>query len=290
MPKEHDLLEGIPDAVVVSDRDGKIVYANMQAESLTGYGHAELIGRKVEILVPAGLRVAHVQHRRRFYARGVARLMGGLDDDFQLRRKDGSAVPVEISLGPVGDDTVAVIRDFSERRRMELALEHRALHDPLTDIGNRTLFFDRLRQSLLNARRERGQVAIVMLDVDGFKAVNDAYGHATGDGVLKQLADRLKRGRATDTAARLGGDEFAWILPRVSGRAGVQRMVRRRLNLVQQPVVVEKQSIPIHISAGIAIYPDDGRDVDRLIRRADSAMYTAKRDSRAAALNLSGDR
>jgi diguanylate cyclase (GGDEF)-like protein/PAS domain S-box-containing protein len=288
--REHDLLEWMPDAVVVADRDGRIVYVNKKTASLTGYRRAELIGRKVEVLVPSGLRAAHVQHRRDFNSRGLARLMGTLDADFRLRRKDGTSLPVEISLGPAGDDVVAVIRDFSERRRMELALEHRALHDPLTDLGNRTLFFDRLRQSILNARRENGQVALVMLDVDGFKAINDAYGHAAGDAVLKQLANRLKRGRATDTAARIGGDEFAWVLARVSSRAGVRRTVRGRLGVVQQTVIVDKQSIPVHVSAGIAIYPDDGRDVDELIRHADSAMYAAKRDSRAAALNLSGDR
>lgn len=290
MAREHDLLEWMPDAVVVADRDGKIIYANKQAESLTGYRRAELIGRKVEVLVPSGLRAAHVLHRRNFYSRGQARLMGTLDDDFRLRRKNGKTLAVEISLGPAGDDTVAVIRDFSERRRMELALEHRALHDPLTDLGNRTLFFDRLRQSILNARREDGQVALVILDVDGFKAVNDAYGHSAGDAVLKQLAGRLKRGRATDTTARIGGDEFAWILPRVSSRAGVRRTVRGRLGLVQQPVVVDKQSIPVHVSAGIAIYPDDGQGVDELIRHADSAMYTAKRDARAAALDRRDER
>lgn len=279
VPKEHELLEWMPDAVVVSDRDGNIVYANRQAERLTGYRRIELVGRPIEILVPNRVRSAHVQLRHEFYARGVARLMGTVDSDFRLRRKDGIGVPVEISLGPAGDRTVAVIRDFTERRRLEVALEHRALHDPLTDLANRTLFFDRLRQSIHAARRESGQVAVVMLDLDGFKAVNDAYGHAVGDEVLKELGARLRKGlRATDTAARIGGDEFAWILPRVTSKDGVRRTVRKRLTAVQKPVAAGEEKIAVGVSAGIALYPEDGRNADALMRHADTAMYSVKRD------------
>lgn len=261
--KDHELLELMPDAVVVSDRDGKIVYTNRQAERLTGYRRSELVGRRVEILVPTRLRA-----------------MGKLDSDFRLRRKDGTGVSVEISIGPAGDDTVAVLRDFTERRRLEAALEHRALHDPLTELANRTLFFDRLRQSIHAARRESSQVALVMLDLDRFKGVNDTHGHAVGDEVLKQLGARLRKGlRATDTAARLGGDEFAWILPRVTSRDGVRRVVRKRLIALHEPIAAGRRKIRIRVSAGIALYPDDGRDADTLMRHSDAAMYSAKREA-----------
>src|SRR5712664_1022605 len=132
--KEHAVLEWIPDAVVVADRDGKIIYANRQIKGLTGYKPTELVGLKIEVLVPGGLTTNHTPSRNRFHARGLARMAATLDSDFRLRRKDGTRVPVEISLGPAGDSTVAVIRDFTERRHMETALEHRALHDPLTDL------------------------------------------------------------------------------------------------------------------------------------------------------------
>ena len=284
VPSDHRVLESIPDAVVVTDPDGNIVFVNRSAETMTGYGRAELIGRKVEILLPARLRGIHVRHRRGFYSRGKPRLMGDTDKYFTLRRKDGSQVGVEISLGPAGADTVAVVRDVTERHRMEAALEHRALHDPLTDLANRTLFFDRLRQSINVARRESAQVALVMLDVDGFKAINDRHGHSAGDAVLTAVAARLEQGlRSTDTAARIGGDEFAWILPRVAGRRAAERIVRKRLATAQEDVVVDGAGIAVGISAGIALYPDDGRDTDALMRAADAAMYSSKRNGRPVA-------
>jgi diguanylate cyclase len=278
VPTKHDVLEAIPDAVVVTDKDGSIVFINRAAEAMTGYDRKALMGQPVEILVPERWRGIHVRHRRSFYGRGAPRLMGDGTKDFSLRRKDGTVVPVEISLGPVGGDTVAVVRDVTERRRMETALEHRALHDPLTDLANRSLFFDRLRQALHAARRNGSQVALVMLDLDGFKAINDTLGHATGDAVLKVVASRLRLGlRATDSAARLGGDEFAWILPGLASRRSVEAMVRKRLAVAQEPVDLDGQTIEVGVSAGIAMYPEDGKDPDALMRRADRAMYTVKR-------------
>jgi diguanylate cyclase (GGDEF)-like protein/PAS domain S-box-containing protein len=281
VPTDHRLLESIPDAVVVTAPDGEIVYVNRAAEAMTGYARKELVGRKVELLVPSRLRGIHVRLRRGFYSRGVARRMGEVATDFALQRRDGSTVAVEISLGPAGEDTVAVIRDVTERKRMEAALEHRALHDPLTNLANRSLFFDRLHQAIHSARRQDTQLAVVMLDLDGFKAVNDAYGHAVGDQVLKVVATRLSQGmRAEDTAARIGGDEFAWILPRVTGRQAVNRMIRKRLDPAREPIVIERQTMDVGVSAGAALYPEDGQDADTLVRHADSAMYAVKRNGR----------
>lgn len=277
-PRRHDVLEAIPDAVVVTDKKGNIVFVNRAGEAMTGYERGELIGQTVEILVPEKFRGIHVRHRRGFYSQGLPRLMGAVTNNFSLRRKNGTSLPVEISLGPVGDDTVAVVRDVTERRRMEATLEHRALHDPLTDLANRSLFFDRLRQAIHAARRDKTKLALVMLDIDEFKVINDTRGHAAGDAVLKEVASRLRLGlRATDSAARLGGDEFAWILPRVAGRRSVEAMVRKRLSVAQESVSVEGGEIEVGLSAGIAMFPEDGEDADRLLRGADAAMYRVKR-------------
>jgi diguanylate cyclase (GGDEF)-like protein len=130
-----------------------------------------------------------------------------------------------------------------------------------------------------------------MLDLDGFKPVNDAFGHPVGDELLKQVAQRLQEGlRATDTAARIGGDEFALILPRVAGRESAQSMVRKRLDRLHGRYSVGNRSIEVGVSAGIALYPDDGRDTNMLMRNADSAMYSAKREGRGLVFHLKGAR
>ena len=281
VPSEHEMLQWIPDAVVVSDCDGKMVFVNRQAEELTGYRRDQLIGQSVEILVPVRQRRVHEGHRKRFYESPAPRKLGGRNHNFVVRRKNGTSLPVDIALGPVGAGaemhTIAVLRDIAGRRKLELALEHRALHDPLTDLANRTLFYDRFRQSLHAARRENGRVALVMLDLDDFKEVNDAHGHSVGDEALKKIAARLRLGlRATDTVTRLGGDEFAWILPNISGRATVEKMVRKRLASVKKPITIGDLHLSIGVSAGVALYPDDGRDVDSLMKRADKALYAAK--------------
>lgn len=272
----------MPDGVLLVDADGTIAYANRRAERITGYRSNELQGRQIEILVPAPLRAIHKVHRGEYAARPAARPMGAAAHDFSVRRKDGSEFSADIALGPLkiaGRTAVlAVIRDISERRRLEALLEHQALHDPLTGVANRTLFMDRLKQAIDSAQRDNRHVALVMLDIDKFKGLNDAFGHAAGDAALKKFAARLASGlRATDTAARLGGDEFAWILPGVADRAGAERMVRKLLQGLKMRFSVAGQSVAIKVSAGIAVYPEDGRDVDRLMRRADANLYSTKR-------------
>lgn len=272
----------MPDGVVISDAAGRIVYVNRRAEEITGYKRRELQGQRIELLVPRNLRSLHKEHRRDYNAKPGRRPMGSAANDFQVQRKDGTEFSADISLGPLatasGPQVIAVIRDISERRSFEAALEHQALHDPLTDLANRTLFFDRLSQAINNARRDRKQVALVILDLDRFKQVNDTLGHAQGDAVLKELAARLvERLRATDTAARLGGDEFAWILPRMAGSAAAERMVRKWLRGLDGVYSVGGKRIELAVSAGMALYPDDGDDVNTLMRQADGALYSAKR-------------
>lgn len=289
-PESHfELLEWIPDAIVISDSRGRIVFANRHVEEMTGYNQRELLGSPVEMLVPEPLRAIHRNHRRAYYAgRAGPRPMALGGRDFKVLRKNGGELFADISLGtirtPGGHHVISVIRDFTERRRLEAALEHQALHDPLTGLANRTLFFDRLNQALSSASRDQRQVALVMLDLDGFKDVNDAHGHAVGDQVLKKLAGRLcKELRATDTSARIGGDEFALVLPRIAGTTAAERMVRKRLGDLQGVYTIGRRRIVIGASAGVAMYPHDGSDADTLLRHADSAMYFAKREGRGVA-------
>jgi diguanylate cyclase (GGDEF)-like protein/PAS domain S-box-containing protein len=279
-------LEPMPDGVLVCDSRGRIVFANRRAETMTGYGRAQLLGRPIEVLVPEGMRAAHQRQRREYQRRPRPRPMGSVDRDFMLRRADGSALQVDIALG-VFDDAgakriVAVIRDITDRKLLEAALAHRALHDPLTGLANRTLFFDRLNQAMLQARRERKQVAVVMLDLDNFKAVNDEHGHQAGDQVLRKAAESLSRGlRRTDTVARVGGDEFAWVLPGIGGRQAAAVMMGKLLTQMPEGFRVGRRRIVVGVSAGMAIFPDDGSDVDALMRIADVHLYAAKRHAPA---------
>jgi diguanylate cyclase (GGDEF)-like protein/PAS domain S-box-containing protein len=279
---ETEVLEWLPDGVLVVDEAGRIVYVNRQAERLTGYRRSELLRRPIELLVPASLRAMHREERHDYAARPRPRPMGSADRDFRLRRKNGSELIADIALGPIGrpgiHHTVATIRDATERITMENDLKHRALHDPLTGLANRALFFDRLHQAMLGFKRDGRPVAVVMLDLDGFKTVNDAFGHVAGDHVLRQVAAQVQAGiRSTDTVARVGGDEFAWILPSLGGMQAAMRKVRTLLRSAARDYAVDRKRAHVGVSAGIAFFPIDGRDVDALMRHADLALYTAKR-------------
>lgn len=282
------LLEPLPEGILLCDSNGRIVYANRRLEAMTGYARDGLVGRTVEALVPDGVRAAHRKHRDEYQSRPRPRSMGSVDHDYAVRRADGSTFSADIALGPLeragGRQVIAVVRDITDRKNLEAALAHRALHDPLTGLANRTLFFDRLRQAMLGARRERRQVAIVILDLDQFKSVNDEFGHQAGDQVLRKAAQRLSRGlRRSDTVARIGGDEFAWVLPGIGGRQAAAVMMAKLLRAVSARFSFEGKLIHVGVSAGMAIFPDDGEDVDTLIRAADVELYADKRHVRTSA-------
>ena len=288
-PLEGLVVDAMPDGVVVVDIEGRIVFSNLQAQKMTGYTRRQLHGQSIELLVPPRLRAIHQRHREGYNrSRTGPRAMGTVERDFPVRRKDGSEFSADIALAPVetpnGRQTIAVFRDITQRRQLESTLERLAVHDPLTELANRTLFFDRLHQAMQAGQRDRRQLALVMLDVDRFKAVNDTYGHLVGDQVLRRLAQRLRAPlRASDTVARLGGDEFAWILPGVAGREAAAQMVSKLLTRVGH-LTVGPQRIQVRVSAGLALHPDHGQDVDTLLSHADLALYSAKREGRDLAI------
>jgi diguanylate cyclase (GGDEF)-like protein len=162
-------------------------------------------------------------------------------------------------------------------------VRHLAFHDPLTDLPNRLLFQDRLAQAIARVRREGGRGALLMLDLDDFKAVNDAHGHAAGDELLRAVARRLTRAvRATDTVARLGGDEFALVVAPLASLDGLRAVLDRLRQELARPVTVEGRRLVAGATIGIALFPDDGDEPDPLIRRADGALYRGKAKGRGA--------
>lgn len=208
-----------------------------------------------------------------------------------LRRKDGTTYPVEILL-ELSSHTepavyTAIAKDISERRARIEELQHRALYDGLTDLPNRVLLLDRLQQTILIATREREEAALLLMDLDGFKHVNDALGHHYGDLLLQQIGPRLQGVlRDSDTVARLGGDEFAVLLPS-TGIGGASLVARKILEALEAPFLVEGQALIVGASIGIAIFPEHGSDSQSLMRRADVAMYLAKRTSSGHAVYAS---
>jgi diguanylate cyclase (GGDEF)-like protein len=225
----------------------------------------------------------------------LARVAAGEITGHQLRerelvRKDGSRVWVAIAVslvrGAGGEPRyfVSVIQDISEAKRAAAALresEERfrqlAHYDTLTNLPNRALFYDRLKQILALAKRNNWTVGVMLVDLDHFKRVNDTLGHATGDKLLLQAAERLAKSvRASDTVARLGGDEFAVVLSRLSTSADVAVVAQKILAAFQASFQVEGRPLLATLSIGAAVYPDDGTDQDALLNNADAAMYRSK--------------
>lgn len=202
------------------------------------------------------------------------------------RRADGSSYPVEVRLGYLPEETpplfVAVASDISERERYEAQLRRLAHYDPLTGLPNRGLLYERLRQAMPAASRDGRELAVMFLDLDGFKQVNDRYGHEAGDEVLRALSARMAASlRASDTVARLGGDEFIVLAPGQRSLDDARALAGKLLETIAQPLSVGANGLAVSASIGLTLYPSDEADLESLLRHADHAMYAAKAAGRA---------
>jgi diguanylate cyclase (GGDEF)-like protein/PAS domain S-box-containing protein len=273
------LMDRSGEAALITDAAGIIQYVNPAFEHMTGFGSAEAIGSTPAILKSGLLPLE-------FYQRLWRTLLEGREFRGVLinRRKSGEIYHEEKTirplLGPDGGIThfLSCGHDVSERLAAIEKLRHDALHDDLTELPNRTLFADRLRHALSNARRTGACFAVAMVDVDRFKAINDLLGHAAGDAVLRAAALRLRLCvREIDTVARLGGDEFAVLLPGPADASAARQVLRKMVEAFAVPVRVENgAAIKLTISAGACLCPGDGKDAGALMRAADLAMYRAK--------------
>ncbi len=201
---------------------------------------------------------------------------------FRGLRADGSQFDGELASSgfelPGGAGAVITVSDVTEPRRALGRLSSLAFRDALTELPNRALFFDRLRQVLLDARRHGGGFAVLVADLDGFKQVNERFGQDTGDAVLQVAAKRLRAAsREGDTVARIGGDEFSVLLARTRSAEDATLVARRMVHAFSTPVIVDTKACQVGISIGIALYPANGKDMDVLVADADSAMHAAKR-------------
>ncbi len=274
------VVEICPDGIVVMDLDGTILAANRAAAQLHGYEHGEeLIGVNLLDAVSPADRNNMKRTITNVLALGEVRHV-----EHRLLRRDVS-FPADVNLSVMRDSdgrplmVVAVVRDMTEHRQLEADLRYQALHDSLTDLPNRALLYDLVEQTLEAARPSGSEVCLLLLDLDGFKEVNDRYGHDFGDGLLEQVARRLQGIRQeAETVARLGGDEFAILVD--ADTATALQLAERVRDVLEPPVYLGHIAVQIGASIGIARYPVDGQDRRALLRCADMALYAAKRDRR----------
>ncbi|MFQ5471755.1 MAG: putative bifunctional diguanylate cyclase/phosphodiesterase, partial [Dehalococcoidia bacterium] len=273
------------DAIVMLDSDGKISFWNGAAKRIFGYSAAEAIGKHLHsLLVPERDRQASEEGFARFRATGRGPVVG-TTVEFVAIKRDGTEFPIELSVASVKvrDEwsAIGIVRDVTERKRVEEAISHLAYHDALTGLPNRSLFVDRLTVALAQARRGKRMVAVMALDLDRFKVVNDTVGHAEGDQLLRQVGEQLAGlSRDGDTVARFGGDEFMVLLPQVSGMNDAIVVAERILEALREPKTLGGKEFRVTTSIGLAVYPGDGADADSLLRGADSALYRAKEEGR----------
>lgn len=276
--KFRRLIESSPDALVITGPNETITIVNRRAELMFGYEQRELLGRSMDILLTPAYQGLHLG--RQAAGTGEASEMSK-DRDLWAVTKSGLEFPVSISLSPIETDlggmVAAAIRDITERRASEAKIEFLAHHDALTGLPNRLVVRSRFEQAVAQAARTHSKIALLFVDLDNFKMVNDTIGHMGGDVLLKAVAERLlDAARGSDIVSRQGGDEFLVVFTELIDAQTAASMVERLVGLFQQPCRVQGQEISISASVGISMYPDDGSDFDTLLMKADVALYQAK--------------
>jgi diguanylate cyclase (GGDEF)-like protein/PAS domain S-box-containing protein len=278
----HILIKAVeqsPISILVTDSQGLIEYVNPKFTKLTGYALADVLGKTPRVLKGGFLSPE-------FYEDLWRTIKGGQEwhGVFHNRTKDGSLLWELASISPIRDKAgvithfVGVKEDITELKRLQERTSYLAHHDPLTSLPNRLLFFDQLKHALTLARRREAAFAVLYLDLDGFKAVNDSLGHEAGDTLLAAMATRiLDSVRSSDTVARMGGDEFTVLLEDLGDRAHAAEVAQLILDKVGAPCLIGATVLTLGASIGISFFPGDGEDADQLLSAADAAMYVAKR-------------
>jgi diguanylate cyclase (GGDEF)-like protein/PAS domain S-box-containing protein len=273
-------LEGI----VITDAENRIIDVNAAFTRITGFERDEVIGETSAFLTS-------VRHGVEFHAAmwEALRWRGVWRGEMWTRGKFGNEFAQQASIAALRDATgqithyIQVFTDISDLKAHEAELDDIAHHDPLTGLPNRRLLRDRLGQAHAQAARGRHGVGVALVDLDGFKPINDRLGHEAGDRVLRTVAERLGHClRGGDTVARLGGDEFVLVLVNLADTAEAGQVLERVLHAVAQPIVLGDHEVQVSASVGLTVFPDDSADPDTLLRHADAAMYRAKEAGRNA--------
>jgi diguanylate cyclase (GGDEF)-like protein/PAS domain S-box-containing protein len=288
------LVDQSPDLIYTLDPGGRFTFVNERFQRLLGYSRDELIGSHYASIVYREdvKRAEYAFNERRTGQRAANNI------ELRVRRKGTDGTPCTIVLSAVGlygkrdaapevktpfIGTYGVGRDISDRKRAEEIVSYHAYYDVLTGLPNRSLFRDRLRQAIAQARRHRSRLAVMFIDLDRFKLINDTYGHTRGDLFLQQVAGRLRRQlRSSDTLSRLGGDEFTVLVPDLRNAEDAAVKAQQFLEGLRRPFMIEGDELSATCSVGIAVFPEHGTTEDELIRNADLAMYQVKRRGKDA--------
>jgi len=272
------VVKTVEEAVLVTDANNLIVSVNPAFTDITGYSPEDVVGKNPRVL-------ASGKHSKEYFKElwGTLLATGSWHGEIWDRRKSGESYVKWLSIKLVRDEDghlthhVAVFSDISERKAAEERMQHLAHYDVLTDLPNRALFSDRLQQEIALAKRNKTRMALMFLDLDKFKPVNDTLGHAVGDLMLKEVAKRLLSCvRGSDTVARMGGDEFVVLLPTIETEQDAMLVADKILHALGQPFELAGQSAHISASIGLVVYPEHGSDERALTKNADIAMYYAK--------------
>ncbi len=270
------------DGIIVIDETGMIEFVNTAVERLFGWKPLELIGRNIDCLVPVGRR-ANRDHGPADGDPAGRRPLPLLNSgrEFKARRKDGTLFPIELTLSEMRVDGRAkytgILRDIGDRKRAEERIRHLAHYDELTGLPNRALFSQLLEQALSESKYSGKQVAVLFIDLDRFKIINDTLSHESGDAVLQQVAKRLTEALPRrDTVARFGGDEFVLLMRDCRVPADTADTAQKLLTAIAKPLMLEEQEYHLTASIGISAFPGDGANAQTILKNADIAMYRAK--------------
>lgn len=272
------LLACIGEALMITDKNDRILWVNAHFFELTGYQTDEVVGKRPKFMRSSQNSPEFLEQMWR-----TLKETGSWRGEIWNRRKDGGAYAEWLTvnalrgLNGTTEGYLTLFTDITARKIREEHLEHQALHDPLTALPNRLLLEDRFTLALAQAKRSKRYLALVFLDLDGFKEANDRFGHATGDQVLILLAKRLQDVlRSSDTVSRFGGDEFVCLLNDLEATTDATALADKILNEAAGPYLIDGQTLELSVSIGLGVFPEDGGDFDTLLQFADAAMYRAK--------------
>lgn len=282
------IIRHVMDGIIMINESGEILGFNPAAEKIFGYSQKEVLGKNVNMLMPEPFRSEHDSYLQRYIHSGITgekSVIGVVSREMEAVRKNGQQFPMDLSVSEMplkeGRYFVGIFRDITERKLAEQKIEHLAHHDYLTGLPNRVFFLGRLQQSISLAKRGNYKTAVLFMDLDGFKYINDTFGHQAGDALLQEVAGRIKKIiRESDTVARLGGDEFTLVLNNIDARGSISLVAKNIINALAEPFVLDGQTCQVGASIGISIFPDDSQDCCTLLTQADEAMYEAKRSGK----------